>query len=79
LPGTTQAISPQQVPIARLAESDEVKGRYEGSLRAPETEGYYRLQTVVNILGEAPVLVEELIAVEANPDQKASPVAQEEV
>lgn len=68
LPGQAQTPQPQELPKTRLWESDETKGRYEGSFEAPMGEGYYLLRIVVSAQGESPALLEELVAVEAKPD-----------
>lgn len=72
LPATERVESLQIIPIVRLEESDEIAGRYEGSLDAPQTEGYYRLKAVVNVQGESSLLLEEIIAIEALPEQVGS-------
>lgn len=69
LPATKIVESPKRIPIVLLEESDKAVGRYEGSLDAPQTEGYYRLKTVVNVQGEPSLLLEEIIAIESLPEQ----------
>jgi pimeloyl-ACP methyl ester carboxylesterase len=68
LPGQAQTRQPQELLQTRLWESEETKGRYEGSFEAPMSEGYYLLRTVVRVQGESPAVLEELVAVEAKPD-----------
>jgi pimeloyl-ACP methyl ester carboxylesterase len=63
LPGKKPGTAPAAVPQARLWDQDD--GKYEGSLTAPEREGYYRLVALVNADGQLPIQLEELIAVEA--------------
>ena len=47
-----------------LDQSYSYPGRYEGSLDAPMVEGYYQLQAKVEVPGEAPIALEELVLVE---------------
>lgn len=72
LPGSEQVVPPQGLPEIRLRESKEAPGRYEGSLVASTTEGYYRLASTVKAVGERAVRLEELIAIEAPPAVPAS-------
>jgi pimeloyl-ACP methyl ester carboxylesterase len=65
LPAAPGQAPDRPVPAARLEESEEEAGSYAGGLRAPQQEGYYRLRAVVNVTGEPPTVLEELIAVEA--------------
>jgi hypothetical protein len=53
----------------RLRESENTAGRYEGTLVAPATEGYYRLRATIEIEGEPRIDLEELIALEVIPVQ----------
>lgn len=53
---------------AQLQASRQTPGRYEGSLAAPAAPGYYRLEATVEVAGEKPVSLEELILVEEQPD-----------
>ena len=39
-------------------------GQYTGELQAPEQEGYYQLTAVVDVVGQAPITLSELIVVE---------------
>lgn len=39
-------------------------GRYTGQLQAPEQEGYYQLTAVVDVVGQAPIVLSELILIE---------------
>lgn len=68
LPGMHPTAPPEHLPEARLWESDETAGRYEGSLVAPEIEGYYQVRAIVRAVGEPAVKLEELVAIEAEPD-----------
>jgi hypothetical protein len=63
LPGKEPGAPPSALPQARVW--DQGDGKYEGSLTAPEGEGYYRLEALVNADGQLPIQLEELIAVEA--------------
>jgi len=67
LPGAQQVVPPQDLPETRLPEIKTTPGRYEGSLVAPTTDGYYQLRATVKPVGERVVILEELIAVEAMP------------
>jgi hypothetical protein len=49
----------------RLAEVPGQPGRYEGSLTAPPQQGYYNLSAVIETGDERPMVLEELILVEA--------------
>ena len=69
LPGDPEVEPPQGLPGTRLWESASTSGRYEGSLTAPETDGYYELRASVAALGQPPVMLQELIAVEAMPEE----------
>ena len=64
LPGASGAEPPGTLPTGQLAATDTA-GRWEGSLNAPEAEGYYRIQATITVPGEAPAVLEELIAIEA--------------
>jgi pimeloyl-ACP methyl ester carboxylesterase len=68
LPGTKQVPPPQDLPETRLRESKMHLGRYEGSLVAPTTEGYYQLRGRIKVVGEQAVILEELIAIELMPE-----------
>jgi pimeloyl-ACP methyl ester carboxylesterase len=72
LPGSEPGEPPKDLPGIRLRESKETPGRYEGSLVAPTTEGYYRLTSTVKAVGERAVRLEELIAIETLPTVPAS-------
>src|SRR5207249_63777 len=67
LPGSEQGEPPMNLPEIRLRESKQTPGRYEGSLVATMTEGYYRLASTVKPVSERAVRLEELIAIEALP------------
>ena len=68
LPGSQTAAPQGDVPHVVLQEKPDEPGRYEGSLTAPETEGYYRLQaTVFTEPNKRPLVLNELILVEAEP------------
>lgn len=62
LPGTEEAQARPRPPRARLVAAEP--GEYRGQLRAPKAEGYYRLTAEVRVLGQAPVVLSELITVE---------------
>ena len=70
LPGAAGAEPPEALPAGRLDPAG-APGRWEGTLSAPEVEGYYRLQATVNVPGETPAVLEELIAVEEAIDWQA--------
>jgi pimeloyl-ACP methyl ester carboxylesterase len=53
-------------PPVVLEESDD-PGQYKGVLPAPIREGYYRVRAVIETRGPKPLVVDELIAVEALP------------
>jgi len=65
LPGAAEREAPQGLPDTRLWESTSAPGRYEGSLAAPSSEGYYQLQCVIAAAGEPALMLQELITVEA--------------
>jgi hypothetical protein len=67
LPGGGQAPAAAKFSKVNLWESEQMPGRYEGSLSAPANEGYYQLKATVRVVGEPTVGLEELIAVEAMP------------
>ena len=52
LAASEQVKPPKHLPRTRLWESEESEGRYEGSLMAPDTEGYYQLRATVEVSGE---------------------------
>ena len=69
LPGSQTAAPVGDVPHTVLQEKTDEPGRYEGSLTAPDTEGYYRLQaTVFTEPNKQPLVLNELILVEAEPE-----------
>lgn len=55
------------LPEVRLRKSRRVPGRYEGKIKAPETEGYYELQATVSVPSLPLVRLSELIAIDAEP------------
>lgn len=67
LPGSEPVKPPKNLSRTRLWESDEIDGRYEGSLVAPDTEGYYQLRATIEANGEPAIQLEELILIEALP------------
>jgi pimeloyl-ACP methyl ester carboxylesterase len=71
LPGEPENTAPPEPLTLSLEGSVEVGGRYEGTLIAPEREGYYVLEATVEAAPDPPVLLEELILVERliDPDQ----------
>ena len=70
LPGSDAAAPPMDLPSVLLSERPDGPGRYEGSLATPDIEGYYQLQATVEVSGQPPVLLEELILVERSPQAK---------
>jgi Lecithin:cholesterol acyltransferase len=69
LPGSPATGPAGPVPNVVLQENLGDPGRYEGSLTAPETEGYYRLQaTVITDPNKRPLVLNELVLVEAEPE-----------
>lgn len=66
LPGQEQSRRPASPPQTRLKKDPQNPGRYTGSFSAPRAEGYYQLQAVV-VTPRAPVILNELVAVEAEP------------
>lgn len=63
LPGDERPPSLVRPARARLAPADE-PGWYSGGLQALEGEGYYQLNAVVDVVGQAPITLSELIVVE---------------
>lgn len=63
LPGSAANAAFGDSPETHLAEVTD--GEYEGTLRAPDAEGYCRLVATVKVKGQMPVRLEELVAVEA--------------
>jgi pimeloyl-ACP methyl ester carboxylesterase len=63
LPGSQPEVLPRPLPEIRLVEKEA--GRYEGSLLAPDVEGYYELRCLVKTARLREFTLEELIAVEA--------------
>ena len=63
LPAINQS-PPSEIPQTELTESDQIAGRYEGTLIAPQAPGYYRLVAEVKIADDEPVPLEELVLVE---------------
>lgn len=64
LPGAIQTTPLTPIAKERIWES-ETAGRYIASLTAPAIEGYYQLEIIISAKGEAPLLLSELIAIEA--------------
>ncbi len=65
LPGNRNRFS-ARIPLGvALTESKEVPGSYHGSIEAPLDEGYYEIRTAVTIRGQSPVLLSEMVIVEA--------------
>ena len=74
LPGSDAAAPPRDLPGVLLSAHPDCSGRYEGRLVTPDSEGYYQLQATVEVSGQPPVLLEELILVERSPQaQQAAP------
>jgi pimeloyl-ACP methyl ester carboxylesterase len=67
LPGSDTAAPPGALSRERLSERASTPGRYEGRLPAPDGEGYYQLQAIVEVAAHMPVLLEELLLVEHPP------------
>jgi hypothetical protein len=68
LPGSPVESPAASLPADRLWEDETMPGLYTGSLPAPTTEGYYRVQAVVKVHGQLPITLEEMLAVEAPPN-----------
>ena len=68
LPGEQQTEPSGPLPKDRLWPDEQKPGRYEGSLQAPDTQGYYLVRAIVNVQGESPVVLDEMIIVEALPE-----------
>ena len=63
LPAINQS-PPTEIPEIELVESEQIAGRYEGTLIAPQSPGYYLLVAEVRIGADGPVPLEELILIE---------------
>jgi hypothetical protein len=59
-------------PFPLVLEESNVPGQYKGALTAPAREGYYQVRAVIQTHGPKPLIVDELINVEAQP-KAASP------
>jgi hypothetical protein len=57
--------SPPTLPTTRLWESEQTPGRYEGTVEAPRTRGYYAASALIRVQGEPDVVLEELILVDS--------------
>ena len=70
LPGVnlTDAVPATNLHKVPLDRSLSVPGRYEGTIVAPQTEGYYEVKATISVMGLPPVSLSELIAIEAEPD-----------
>jgi pimeloyl-ACP methyl ester carboxylesterase len=64
LPGSSASAPTQPLHSDASLSLVESAGRYEASLAAPQTEGYYQLRATVKAVGEPTVVLEELIAVD---------------
>jgi pimeloyl-ACP methyl ester carboxylesterase len=64
LPGAEGVAPAAEADEVRLRPDRDVPGRYEAQLKAPEVEGYYRLEGRVKIVGEPQIVLEELLSVE---------------
>ena len=49
LPGSGKVTALSELPAIVLTENPDVPGRYEGRFTAPAEEGYYQLETAVQI------------------------------
>jgi hypothetical protein len=65
LPGSDAGAPSGDPPTITLEASADEDGRYEGTLQAPDQEGYYRLQASVFVPGEQPLQLNELVLVES--------------
>lgn len=65
LPGSDAGAPAGDPPTTTLEASAVEDGRYEGTLQAPDQEGYYRLQASVFVPGEQPLQLNELVLVES--------------
>jgi pimeloyl-ACP methyl ester carboxylesterase len=66
LPGTQILQNHPETREIQLWQNRGILGRYEGTLSAPETEGYYQVRVRVKMPGQPAVLIDELIAVESD-------------
>jgi pimeloyl-ACP methyl ester carboxylesterase len=66
--GATEPTPPPSSRKSHLWEDEKVEGRYEGSMSAPEVEGFYSLVATIEAESEPTLSLEELIAVEAVPE-----------
>jgi uncharacterized protein YfaS (alpha-2-macroglobulin family) len=64
LPGAEGVTTPPEAAEVRLRPDSNVPGRYQAHLKAPDVEGYYRLEGRVKIVGERQIVLEELLSVE---------------
>jgi hypothetical protein len=64
LPASERVALSEGLPPIRMNESGQTTGRYEGSLNAPTTEGYYRIKAKIKAQGESLLELEEMIIVE---------------
>jgi pimeloyl-ACP methyl ester carboxylesterase len=67
LPGAEGTVAPPGAVDVRLRPDEDVPGHYLGRVQAPGQEGYYRLEGRVRLVGEPPVVLQELVSVEAEP------------
>lgn len=67
LPGDPAPPSPPPAVHGRLLAAEE-PGRYEGQVSAPQQEGLYELSAVLTVPGQLPLVLREVVAVEALPE-----------
>lgn len=67
LPGAAEPVPAPSPAAVQLWEDEKIEGRYDGSITAPETEGFYRLLAIIEAESEPTLSLEELIAIEAVP------------
>jgi len=68
LVASTPFSSSEPLATLRMRESEEIPGRYEAAFAAPDSQGYYALNALVQAPGEPAVTLEELVLVEREPN-----------
>lgn len=64
LPGSSESTAPGQLPAIVLTEDSNVPGRYVGQVTAPAQEGYYQLETRMQIPLQDEMTVHDIFVVE---------------
>lgn len=64
LPGGSTVTAPPELPAIVLTGSADTEGVYQGSFTAPATEGYYQVETRIEIPRQPDILVQDMFVVE---------------